>query len=46
MLGYDAVMRSEETAIGKYPVEAVTTMEKILVEAELHKPEGKVVNYL
>ncbi len=34
LLGSDAVMLSEETAMGKYPVEAVTMMEKIIVEAE------------
>ncbi|HLP44096.1 MAG TPA: pyruvate kinase [Candidatus Nanoarchaeia archaeon] len=34
--GSDAVMLSEETAIGKHPVEAVIMMEKIIVEAEKH----------
>lgn len=34
--GSDAVMLSEETARGTYPVEAVTVMEKIIVEAEKH----------
>jgi pyruvate kinase len=34
MSGSDAVMLSEETAIGKYPVEAVEMMEKIIMEAE------------
>ena len=32
-----AVMLSEETAIGKYPVECVTMMRKIIVEAEQWK---------
>lgn len=36
--GSDAVMLSEETATGKYPVEAVMMMEKITLEAEkLHQ---------
>jgi len=39
--GADAVMLSEETTIGKYPVEAVTVMEKIVLEAEKHLA-GKV----
>ena len=34
--GTDAIMLSEETARGKYPLEAVTYMEKIAQEAELH----------
>lgn len=34
--GADAVMLSEETTIGKYPVETVTVMEKIVLEAEKH----------
>lgn len=46
LLGSDAVMLSEDTAVGKYPVEAVITMEKILVEAEHHKLEGRTVNHL
>ena len=32
--GVDAVMLSEETAIGKYPAEAVSFMKKIIVDAE------------
>ena len=32
--GSDAVMLSEETAVGHYPVEAVRMMERILAEAE------------
>ena len=34
--GADAVMLSEESASGKYPVEAVAMMEKIVLEAEKH----------
>jgi pyruvate kinase len=34
--GSDAVMLSEESAIGAYPVEAVSMMERIVLEAERH----------
>ncbi|MEO8637949.1 MAG: pyruvate kinase [Candidatus Taylorbacteria bacterium] len=34
--GSDAVMLSEETAVGKFPIEVITMMEKIVVEAEKH----------
>lgn len=35
--GTDAVMLSEETAIGKYPVEAVEVLARVLVSAERHR---------
>lgn len=43
--GSDAVMLSEESAIGKYPVGAVNMMEKIVLESEKHL-ERKKLNLL
>jgi pyruvate kinase len=37
ILGADAVMLSEESAIGKHPVEAVSIMEKVALEAEKYE---------
>jgi len=43
--GSDAVMLSEETAVGKYPLEVIEMMERILIAAEKHL--GKVkINFL
>lgn len=40
--GSDAIMLSEETAIGKYPVEAVAMMNRIAMEAETALPYHQV----
>ena len=40
--GADGVMLSEESAQGKYPVEAVTMMEKIALAAEKHHSSIKI----
>jgi pyruvate kinase len=37
--GSDALMLSGETAIGKYPIKAVETMSRIIIDAEEHAPE-------
>jgi len=42
ILGADAVMLSEESALGKYAIEAVGMMEKITAEAEKHKLEIEI----
>ncbi|UCB42121.1 MAG: pyruvate kinase [Dehalococcoidales bacterium] len=41
--GTDAMMLSGETAIGNYPVQAVTTMAKIAAETESKMPHGKLM---
>ncbi|MDE2399725.1 MAG: histidine phosphatase family protein [Patescibacteria group bacterium] len=41
MEGSDAVMLSEETSIGKYPIRAVYVMEHLALEAELHLKNPK-----
>jgi pyruvate kinase len=38
--GTDAVMLSGETAVGRYPIDAVTCMHRIAVEAESHLRES------
>lgn len=37
--GSDALMLSGETAIGKYPIKAVETMSRIIIDAEEHAPK-------
>ena len=46
MEGSDAVMLSEESAQGKYPVEAVAMMEKIIIETERHMNGRTELNLL
>jgi pyruvate kinase len=44
--GSDAVMLSEESASGKYPVESVMYMERIVLEAEKHLGSAARFNIL
>ncbi len=41
ILGTDAVMLSEETAVGKYPVEAVQVMKRVIRYSQKNKPLSK-----
>ncbi|HLF11054.1 MAG TPA: pyruvate kinase, partial [Gammaproteobacteria bacterium] len=45
MDGTDAVMLSAETAVGKYPVRAVSTMAELCVGAEKHETFRRAANY-
>lgn len=45
-VGADAVMLSEESAIGKYPIETIIMMEKIILEAEKHLKKSRKFNSL
>jgi pyruvate kinase len=45
MDGTDAVMLSAETAVGKFPVQAVRTMSEVCIGAEKHETFRRATNY-
>jgi pyruvate kinase len=45
MDGTDAVMLSAETAVGRFPVQAVATMDELCVGAEKHETFRRAANY-
>jgi pyruvate kinase len=42
--GTDAIMLSEETTLGNYPIEAVKVMSKVAKEIELNFPERNIIH--
>ena len=42
--GADAIMLSAESAVGKYPIEAIRTMDRIAIEVENDPSYGAIVH--